>query len=197
MTCRFEGNLQRSVAVLFARRDSIYKSLSPVEVYDEDRDARSFCGTNPVIAHPPCRAWGRLRYFAKPAPFEKDLARFAVGILRTNGGVLEHPSYSSLWQDQELPRPGADYDQFCGFSIDVAQVWWGHRAEKRTWLYICGVTKREVPQLPFVLGAGSHVVSPSKWCNRPQLRKPEREATPIEFARWLISLSLTCVGARK
>lgn len=52
------------VAVLFARADSIYKGLPGVDVYDADRDARTFPGGCPVVAHPPCRAWavsGRLR----------------------------------------------------------------------------------------------------------------------------------------
>lgn len=54
------------VAVLFARQDSTYKALSGVDVYDIDRDARTFQGGMPVVAHPPCRAWGRLRAFANP-----------------------------------------------------------------------------------------------------------------------------------
>ena len=82
------------IAILFARSDSIYHQLD-ADVWDEDRDARQFPGGVQVVAHPPCRAWGRLRRFAKPAPHEKDLARFAVAQVRRWGGVLEHPALAA------------------------------------------------------------------------------------------------------
>ena len=44
------------VAVLFARADSIYKTLPGCDVYDIKRDARTWPGGCPVVAHPPCRA---------------------------------------------------------------------------------------------------------------------------------------------
>lgn len=44
------------VAVLFAREDSVYKTLPECEVYDMARDARTYDGPWPVVAHPPCRA---------------------------------------------------------------------------------------------------------------------------------------------
>ena len=78
-----------TVAVLFARADSVYKTLPGVDVWDEARDARQWPGSGPAVAHPPCRAWGRLRAFANPAPHEKDMARFAVAKVREFGGVLE------------------------------------------------------------------------------------------------------------
>jgi hypothetical protein len=48
----------REVAVLFARADSIYKTLAGCDVWDEARDALKWPGGAPIIAHPPCRAWG-------------------------------------------------------------------------------------------------------------------------------------------
>ena len=57
-----------TVAVLFVRSDSVYKQMADVDCYDIDRDARTWPGGCPVVAHPPCRAWGLLRQFAKPRP---------------------------------------------------------------------------------------------------------------------------------
>lgn len=85
------------VAALFVRADSIYKTMPGVDAWDIERDARKWPGGCPVVAHPPCRAWGRLRQFAKPRPDEKDLAPWAVEKVRRWGGVLEHPANSSLW----------------------------------------------------------------------------------------------------
>jgi hypothetical protein len=167
-------------AVLFARRTSVYKDLA-CDVWDEDRDARKFAGGVACVAHPPCRGWGRLRAFAKVAPGELDLARFAVAAVRANGGVLEHPAFSSLWRDQDLPPPGAGYDHSGGWTLSVDQSWWGHRAPKATWLYIVGIGPRAIPSFPFHLGMAEHRV---EW-----MGKAEREATPPAFASWLLDLA--------
>lgn len=184
------------VAVLYARRDSIYKTLPGADVFDIDRDARSYFGPLPVVAHPPCRAWGRLRAFAKPRADEKTLALHAVHCVRSFGGVLEHPASSSLWPAVGLPRPGSRHDEFGGWSIEVPQKWWGHKAEKNTWLYIVGVAPSEIPDVPLVLGQATHTVG--LWSGRdrsralPDLPKSEREATPIAFAKWLLDLAQRC-----
>jgi hypothetical protein len=178
------------VAVLYARKDSIYKSLSD-HVYDIDRDARHYNGVFPVVAHPPCRAWGRLRHFAKPRSDEKALAFHAVHAVRTWGGVLEHPSSSTLWQSAELPLPGKGFDSFGGWSIEVPQKWWGHLAEKNTWLYIVGCLPKHIPDVPFSLGQASHVLE-SKKPGRLKLPREMREATPPAFAEWLLDLASRC-----
>lgn len=181
------------VAVLFARTDSVYKTLPDLDVYDINRDARSYRGDAPVVAHPPCRAWGRLRAFAKPRPDEKRLACFAIDTVRRVGGVLEHPASSSLFPTCGLPVPGSRRDDFGGWSIEVPQKWWGHRAEKNTWLYVVGVAPGDIPPIPLVLGQASHTVG--LWSGRdrsralPDLPKAEREATPIAFAQWLVDLA--------
>lgn len=188
------------VAVLFARSDSIYKTIPGLEVFDLARDARTYKGELPVVAHPPCRAWGRLRAFAKPRPDEKMLACFAIDTVRRVGGVLEHPASSSLWKTCGLPLPGAGFDDFGGWSIEVPQKWWGHLAEKNTWLYVCGVSPRSIPDLPFTLGAASHVVASSSMKKggreiRRDLPRHLREATPPAFATWLVDLASRCGAA--
>jgi hypothetical protein len=182
------------VAVLFAREDSNYKAMPGVDVWDAERDARRWPGGEPVVAHPPCRAWGRLRHFANPRADEKDLARWAVAQVRKWGGVLEHPASSTLWQDQQLPAPGKR-DEFGGWTFPIVQMWWGHRAEKKTWLYICGAEPRDLPAMPLRLGDATHVVQSRKRHDyRPHITKAEREHTPPELASWLIELAARCKG---
>jgi hypothetical protein len=91
------------IAVLFARDDSRYKELDGYDVYDINKDARTFCKKIPVIAHPPCRAWGMLSHMANPREGEKQLAYLALAQVRLNGGILEHPAGSRLWKEAPLP----------------------------------------------------------------------------------------------
>jgi len=94
------------IAILFARDDSRYKELDGYDVYDIHRDARSYCKKMPVIAHPPCRAWGMLSHMANPREGEKQLAYLALAQVRLNGGILEHPAGSRLWKEAPLPVAG-------------------------------------------------------------------------------------------
>lgn len=182
------------VAVLFARRDSIYKQFQDCDVYDIDRDALTFPGGLPVVAHPPCRAWGRLRHMANPRPGEKDLAFFAIDMVRKFGGVLEHPVGSTLWPAANLPT-GPWIDEHGGYTLSIDQFWWGHRARKKTWLYICGVSRAEVPPMPLKFGEATHTIGSCvklknrPWVRRPEVTKAEREHTPPDLARWLVDLA--------
>lgn len=187
-----------TVAVLFARKDSVYKTLPGCDVWDIERDARNWPGGSPVVAHPPCRAWGRLAHMAKPRPDEKDLARWAVKQIRTFGGVLEHPSASHLWQDQQLGTIAAP-DAWGGWTLPVHQYWFGHGAEKSTLLYIVGCSPAEVPAIPLALGEAPFVVSTSgrrrdgtRSHRRPEIPKADREHTPIELAKWLCEVARRC-----
>jgi hypothetical protein len=182
----------RTVAVLFARSDSIYKTIPGCDVYDIDRDARTWQGGAPVVAHPPCRAWGAFAMFAKPRDDEKDLARWAVAQVRRWGGVLEHPARSTLWADQSLPAPGA-LDAMGGWTLPIHQHWWGHRAEKATLLYIVGIEPSQIPDMPMRLGEATHVIGDVGRArlgnNRPEVTKDEREHTPPALAEWLVELA--------
>ena len=182
-----------SVAILFARSDSNYKQIAGCDVYDMERDARTYDGPYPVVAHPPCRAWGRLRAFARPRPDERNLARLAVSLVREFGGVLEHPAGSLLWPAQKLPMPGAGYDGYGGWTFNAPQQWWGHRAQKNTWFYIVGCRPEQLPIVPLVLGDAECVVQTRKRHDyRPHISKPEREHTPIDLALWLVDLAARC-----
>ena len=187
----------RSVAVLFARADSVYKTMPAVDVWDIERDARKWPGGSPVVAHPPCRAWGRLAHMAKPRHDEKDLARWAVAQVRRFGGVLEHPKDSKLWSDQGLPPADTTRDEFGGWTLGITQHWWGHRATKATKLYIVGCSPADIPDMPaLVLGEGTHVIAQDSRRlahgdvrKRPECTKAEREQTPPKLATWLVDLS--------
>lgn len=51
-----------TVSVLCANRNSIYHDMEGVEVFDVDRDARTFRGDTPIIGHPPCRTWSAFAF---------------------------------------------------------------------------------------------------------------------------------------
>ncbi len=120
----------------------------------------------------------------------------AASLIRENGGVLEHPKGSLLWAAAGLPRVGAR-DLWGGFTLDVCQWWWGHRALKPTWLYVCGMDPADVPPLPPVpAGSPSHVIQQvgrkGQPGYKPECSKREREATPPRLAEWLVELASRC-----
>ena len=190
------------VSVLFARADSVYKSLPGVDVWDADRDALTWPGGTPVVAHPPCRAWGSFAHLAKPRTGERDLALWAICQVRTCGGVLEHPKGSRLWAECGLPNPGEAPDEYGGWSLGVTQHWWGHLAEKGTKLYVCGCSPTQVPPIQLHLGdAARYIARPRYWPEGDPRRKPEcthaqREHTPPDFALWLVDLARRCSFGR-
>jgi hypothetical protein len=185
--------MMHEIAVLFARTDSNYKAMPGVDVWDIERDARNWPGGTPVIAHPPCRSWGRLRQFAKPRDDEKALGPWAVEQVRKFGGVLEHPAESTLFAHCGMPRPGQFPDEFGGYSIAIDQFHFGHRAEKSTWLYIVGCAPDDLPEIPRREGSPTHCVRPTKSYPRlPSITKPEREHTPPALAQWLCQVARKC-----
>ncbi len=186
--------------MLFCAHRSVYLSIPGLDRWDERRDARSWPGGTPIVAHPPCRLWGKMRFFAGEHPGERALAPWALEQVRRWGGVLEHPEGSGLWAHGL--RPG-EPDEYGGWVLPVDQSWWGHRARKRTWLYVQGVAPSEVPPIPLQLLEPSHTATPSKTLipvpglysaprRRPALQPVERSATPRDFALFLVSLARAC-----
>lgn len=138
------------VAALFVERDGVYWDLPSVEPWDKTRDARSYPGPYPVVAHPPCERWGRYWHGGPSAHVRRirglDAGCFAAALIavRRFGGVLEHPEASSAWREFGLASPPKSggwvkADSLDGWTCCVEQGHYGHRARKATWLYAHGV----------------------------------------------------------
>jgi hypothetical protein len=176
------------IAVLFARTDSKYKQLDGYDVYDIDRDARNYCKNYPVLAHPPCRAWGRLSHMANPREGEKQLAYFALAQVRLNGGVLEHPAGSRLWEEAPLPLAGEFPDEFGGFTIEIDQYDFGHVAHKQTKLYICGIKMNQLPPMPPKNTAATDRSICGNVAGTKRCTQYQREYTPDNLIDWMTDI---------
>ena len=173
------------IAVLFVRDDSEYKNIPTCDCYDADRNALTFSGNLPVIAHPPCRARGVLSHMAKPRPGERELAVWAVGQVRKNGGCLEHPAGSRLWKEMNLPLPGAPPDEYGGHTVKIDQYDFDHVANKPTHIYICGCPPDRLPPLPMKkIGRAPKSIT-GQVPGTARCTQYEREYTPTMLINWL------------
>lgn len=184
-----------TISVLFARVDSNYKSIPGCDVWDADRDALNWPGGGPVIAHPPCRAWGVLKHLAKPKPNERDLALFAIEMVRKWGGVLEHPSGSELWKTMRIPDADLFGDEYGGYTVKIDQYDFGHVANKPTRLYVCGCELRELPIMPPKKRGKAQKSITGQVPGTARCTQREREYTPPELAAWMVDLATRCTPA--
>ena len=192
----------RTVAALYVEPNGFYVGVPGVDPWDEARDARTYAGPYPVVAHPPCNRWCMLapvnqaRYGQKVGD---DGGCFAAALhaVRTWGGVLEHPALTLAWNAHELPRPAAGggwTKTMCGgWTCEVEQRHYGHKARKATWLYAHGMVP---PTLKWGKGP-----APEAWISsdRPraelaargiaQLQRKESRATPPAFRDLLLSIA--------
>ena len=195
------------IAVLYAEPDGPYADISDVELWDVSRDARQYQGPHPVIAHPPCARWGRYWSGGPSARVRRikgdDEGCFAAALasVRRWRGVLEHPADSSAWEWYGLippPRIGgwvvADWQG--GWTCCVDQGHYGHRAQKATWLYACGVALPSLQwgksQCLVRLDEGFHSAAERRRAQRTggcqRLSRRERLVTPIPFRDLLVSM---------
>jgi hypothetical protein len=155
------------ISVLCALPNSVYKNIPGLDVWDVQRDAYYFTGSNPVIVHPPCAQWSRMRAFSKPNESEKELAYFCLTKVIRNGGIFEHPMGSSFFKEVGL-RPTLCLDQFV----------FGFPARKRTWLYFHGCKPLAQP-LRFD-------AIESEVTRNLNSKNGSRSKTTMHFATWLI-----------
>lgn len=52
----------RTIAALYVDPLGAYRGLPGVELWDYRRNAKHYEGPHPVIAHPPCGPWSRLKF---------------------------------------------------------------------------------------------------------------------------------------
>jgi hypothetical protein len=162
-----------------------YQSIPGVDCWGIERDATQYAGPWPVVAHPPCGHWGRYFYRAHD---DGHTGPIAVDQVRRWGGVLEHPRASRLWTHCGLPRPGDLPDEWGGWSAEIEQGDWGHRAQKPTWIYVVGagslppMPPRRPP--PVRTGRARGVLE--------VMSKAQRHLTPPAFAAWLVEIAARC-----
>lgn len=203
----------KQIAALYVEKDGCYYGIPGVDPWDRERDARTYSGPHPVIAHPPCERWGRY-WGGSPTTNPRltlgdDRGCFAAALhaVRIFGGVLEHPEGSHAWRWFGLnlpPRSGgwvkADYQG--GWTCCIEQGAYGHAARKATWLYASGFDpeplkwgRAEGDFVAFEDGfhsaeeraaAKKHAIKKGKL---QRLSKRQRLATPFEFRDLLISMA--------
>ncbi|WP_240047667.1 hypothetical protein [Sphingomonas panacisoli] len=148
------------MAALYVESGGVYFDLPAVDPWPAYRDARTYAGPHPVVAHPPCQRWGRFWHGSTRKPHQFKLGddggcfEAALSSVRAFGGVIEHPADSRAWAHFGLPIPkrGAGWtapDEFGGRPCYVEQGNYGHDSRKPTWLYAVGV---EFPELDWSRG---------------------------------------------
>lgn len=200
------------VAALYVDPRGPYPALLGTEqCWTADRDARTYAGTDPVVAHPPCQLWVNLaavnwkRYGRElPAwyPGGSDGGCFAAALdaVQARGGILEHPAGSHAWDAFGLAKPNVGWTLTVRRDLGVywvCEVWqnaYGHRARKRTWLAYFG--RRWPFELDWAREPGAAQIGRFDTTGRARNRAPKpvvakraASATPIAFAETLIALA--------
>lgn len=193
------------IAALYVAKGGCYYGLPDVDPWDEERDARTYPGPHPVVAHPPCSRWCRLAGLVEARWGHKrgdDGGCFAAALaaVRRWGGVLEHPAYSDAWAAHGLNTPPTGCDGWVvadwqgGWTCYVEQARYGHPAKKATWLYANGV---ELPTLRWGCVLDRDNLSLVSWCGnhtkahdkRPRVGKRAASATPVAFRDALLAMA--------
>ena len=196
------------IAALYVATNGVYYGLPGIDPWDEARDARTYAGPHPVIAHPPCARWGR---YWGGAPTQQprlklgdDDGCFAAALesIRKFGGIIEHPEASHAWSRFGLNRPPksggwVNADFYGGWTCCVEQGHYGHSARKATWLLVYGFAPPPLTwgkaEGKLLLEDGFHTAEERRRkvktgvCQR--LSHKQRAATPLPFRDLLIELA--------
>lgn len=157
------------IAVLGVCASSSYFDLvvpgADLVLFDKEKDMLNFDFDMPVICHPPCAQWSRLKHFSIPNSEDKALAFWCKLAVEKCGGILEHPHGSSFM------RCHVGY----GKCISVNQSWFGFPARKPTLLFPVKVQLNSFP-----LNFDS--VNPKAM----QMHSSVRSRSTLAFNRWLV-----------
>lgn len=204
------------IAALFVAEKGPYASDPRFDAWGVTRDARSYAGPAPVVAHPPCERWGR---FAEGSPTNKRFQlgddggcfEAALAAVRRSGGVIEHPQGSHAFRHFGLPIPPrrgwSVPDRFGGRSCYIDQGAYGHPAKKPTWLYAVlpafpDLNWTRVWGRPRIGGDGFHSTAERARAKARVGGKPRFEQVPAEW-NWrtpddlktvLHDLAASCIG---
>jgi hypothetical protein len=202
-----------TVAALYVQTGGAYFGVEGVDPWDEERDARTYAGPHPVVAHPPCARWGRYWFGGPSVKVRKklgdDAGCFAAALasVRKFGGVLEHPEASHAWRKFGIPIPqkagGWIPDPWTpnAWTCCVEQGHYGHLARKATWLYLVGHPsppglKWGKSQATVRMEDGFHSAEERRRAVRTgacqRLSKRQRAATPEPFRDLLIGMARAC-----
>lgn len=198
------------IAALFVDEAGCYAGLDDVWVWGPTRDARTYAGPHPVVAHPPCARWGRYWFGGPSARVRRrrgdDDGCFAAALraVQVWGGVLEHPEASSAFVAHGLaspPKAGGWVPAGLwapGWTCCVEQGHYGHSARKATWLYYVGA--KAPPELVWGkargkarLDQGFHSAAERRVSTSRSAvaltSKRQREATPPAFRDVLLEIA--------
>lgn len=204
------------IAALYVQTNGCYYDMDEVDPWDQHRDARTYAGPWPVVAHPPCQRWGKM-WKGQPGNIKRgkvetlgdDGGCFAAALksVRLYGGVVEHPEHSHAWAHfgiNKPPRQGGwiKADECGGWTCRVEQGQYGHYAPKPTWLYAVGC---DLPELKWGVNKVPDDAFPADvvarrgiaYCRRAGLMafkgggkdSAPRIATPPEFRDMLIAMT--------
>jgi len=199
-----------TIAALYVETNGCYFGLEGVDPWDQARDARLYAGPHPVVAHPPCQRWGNF-WFGGTHPTSKRYEmgddggcfKAALASVREFSGIIEHPAGSRAWKHFEIIAPphGGGWvraDLYGGWTCEIDQGSYGHRARKKTWLYAHGTDR---PQLKWGPAEGDFMllraVSEARMKERgmknhkPVVSRKECLATPEPFRDLLIEIAQT------
>jgi len=200
------------IAALYVETDGCYFGLDGVDPWDQVRDARTYAGPWPVVAHPPCQRWGRFWHGSTRKPHQFKLGddggcfEDALRAVRTWGGVLEHPADSHAWEHFEIERPvryqGWRPVSGGGWTCYVEQGHYGHMSRKPTWLFTDCIARRDLPELDWSRGAQRlHPIALERYGYEKARRigmtamvggkdkTKIRNATPVEFRDVLLDIT--------
>lgn len=154
------------ISILCVARKSNYFNIPDLDLWTEERNAYLFNGNNPIIAHPPCAQWSKMRAFSRPDKVAKNLALFCWEYVNQNGGCLEHPQGSALFK-----YVGANRSQI----VSINQNWFGFPSRKTTYIYFA---KCEPERYPLSFDRPLRTTT--------SLHSKDRSIMPLMMCKWLV-----------